>query len=67
MVTIDHIPDKYLDCNKSFRGFGGMCLPKDTKALNNLCESNDIPVQFFKMLLDENDKYETTVYKGMRK
>ena len=67
MVTIDHIPDKYLDCNKSFRGFGGMCLPKDTKALNNLCESNDLPVTFFKMLLDENDKYKTTVYKGMRK
>tara|TARA_R110000796_G_scaffold195034_1_gene311491 strand:- start:5832 stop:6626 length:795 start_codon:yes stop_codon:yes gene_type:complete len=67
MVMIDHIPDKYLDCNKSFRGFGGMCLPKDTKALNNLCESKNLPVQFFKMLLDENNKYETTVYKGMRK
>ena len=67
MVTIDHIPDKYLDCNESFRGFGGMCLPKDTKALNNLCESKDIPIQFFKMLLDENGNYETTVYKGMRK
>ena len=67
MITMDHIPDKYLDCNASFRGFGGMCLPKDTKALNNLCKSRGIDVEFFNMLLKENSKYKTTVFKGMRK
>lgn len=67
VVMIDHIPDKYLDCNDSFRGFGGMCLPKDTKALNKLCEDEELDVDFFNMLLGENLKYETTVYKGMRK
>ena len=67
LTVIDHIPDKYLDCNKSFRGFGGMCLPKDTRALNALCKEKDLDVQFFDMLLSENEKYETTVFRGMRK
>lgn len=26
------VPDIYLDCNDSLRGFGGACLPKDTSA-----------------------------------
>lgn len=67
MINIDHIPDKYLDCNASFRGFGGMCLPKDTKAINYLCESNKLPVDFFNMLIQENNKYKITVFEGMRK
>lgn len=67
MTLLDHIPDKYLDCNKSFRGFGGMCLPKDTNALNKLCETLGVDVGFFKSILEENDKYDVTVFKGMRK
>ena len=67
MVNIDHIPDKYLDCNSNFRGFGGICLPKDTAALAALCKDKNLNIDFFQMLLDENAKYETTVYEGMRK
>jgi len=67
MTNIDHIPDKYLDCNSSFRGFGGVCLPKDTKAIDFLCKDSGVDVEFFNMLLKENSKYETTVFKGMRK
>lgn len=67
MTNIDHIPDKYLDCNLSFRGFGGMCLPKDTKAISYLCKNNNLPIDFFDMLIKENSKYEITVFKGMRK
>ena len=67
MTHIDHIPDKYLDCNSSFRGFGGMCLPKDTRAISNLCRDKGIKVSFFDMLIKENSKYKTTVFRGMRK
>jgi UDPglucose 6-dehydrogenase len=67
LTHIDHIPDKYLDCNPSFRGFGGMCLPKDTRAMNHLCKDKGLCVNFFDMLIKENSKYETTVFKGMRK
>lgn len=64
IVQRDHITDIYLDCNENFRGFGGMCLPKDTKALAYLAK--DLNVSFFDMLLEENSKYKTTVYEGMR-
>ena len=64
IVNRKHISDNYLDCNENFCGFGGMCLPKDTMALANLCK--DINVDFFENLLKENSKYKITVYDGMR-
>jgi|TARA_Y100000310_G_C20697903_1_gene827070 UDPglucose 6-dehydrogenase len=67
LTHIDHIPDKYLDCNDAFRGFGGMCLPKDTRAMNHFCRSKGLFVNFFDLLIKENSKYETTVFGGMRK
>lgn len=67
MVNRSHITDIYLDCNENVRGFGGMCLPKDTKAIAHLCRELDVPVNFFQMLLDENNKYRVTVFEGMRK
>ena len=65
IVNRKHISDNYLECNDNFRGFGGMCLPKDTAALAKICE--DLPVRFFDSLLEENKKYKTTVFDGMRK
>ena len=62
-----NVSGEYLDCNKNFRGFGGVCLPKDTKAMNTFCKVNNIPVDFFDNILKENKKYTTTVPKGMRK
>ena len=64
MVKRKHISDNYLDCNDNFRGFAGYCLPKDTKVLAKLSEGTN--VEFFKMLLKENDKYIKTVFPGMR-
>mgnify|MGYP003111065063 CR=1 FL=1 len=65
IVNRNHINSNYLECNKNFRGFGGMCLPKDTSAMAKLAENTD--VEFFKDLLKENSKYKVTVFKGMRK
>ncbi len=62
----EHIINIYLDCNKNFRGFGGMCLPKDTEAIDMLCRELNIDVKFFRYLLNENKKYKTTVLDGMR-
>ena len=62
-----HIDGTYLDCNKNFRGFGGVCLPKDTKAMDTFCKSRNIDVNFFENILKENEKYVVTVPKGMRK
>lgn len=65
VVKRNHINSNYLECNENFRGFGGMCLPKDTKAMASLMK--DTNVRFFDNLLEENRKYKTTVFKGMRK
>jgi UDPglucose 6-dehydrogenase len=67
LVKRDHIPDVYMDCNSKFRGFGGMCLPKDTRAMAALCKKNNINVDFFADILKENKKYNITCYEGMRK
>tara|TARA_B100000700_G_scaffold331776_1_gene468456 strand:- start:10630 stop:11439 length:810 start_codon:yes stop_codon:yes gene_type:complete len=66
IVKRDHILDFYLDCNEKLRGFGGMCLPKDLRAISSLCEERDIDVNFFKNIILENKKYPVTVFSGMR-
>ena len=60
-VLHKHIYDKYLDCNQNLRGFGGSCLPKDTRALNRLVKDLGIDVQLFEAILGDNEKYKTTV------
>ena len=67
LVLRDHINDSYLQCNENFRGFGGVCLPKDTLAISKLVKKMKIDVDFFEMILKENDRYKVTVYDGMRK
>ena len=62
----DHIGDTYLNCNEDLRGFGGMCLPKDLRALSHLCKKKDIDVSFFDNIILENLKYPITVFNGMR-
>lgn len=66
MIMRGHIIDAYLDCNDNLRGFGGKCLTKDIKAIHALCEKLNIDVDFFKIILEENSKYKTTVFEGMR-
>jgi UDPglucose 6-dehydrogenase len=67
LVLREHINDSYLQCNENFRGFGGVCLPKDTLAIAKLVEKLGLDIDFFKIILEENKKYKTTVYDGMRK
>ena len=67
IVQRNHINDVYLDCNEKFRGFGGPCLPKDTRTIAAIVKELNLNVDFFRMLLDENSKYEVTVFEGMRK
>lgn len=65
VVNRKHIHGNYLECNDNFRGFGGMCLPKDVSAMAKLMKNTN--VDFFENLLEENNKYKITVFKGMRK
>ena len=58
--------DAYLDCNSAFGGFGGMCLPKDTKAIANLVEKMGLDCKIFDVIVKDNYLYKRTVFPGMR-
>ena len=58
--------DMYLDVNENFRGYGGVCLPKDTKALSSFVKELGLNLSLFETLDKENNKFKTTVFNGMR-
>jgi UDPglucose 6-dehydrogenase len=58
--------DMYLDVNEDLRGYGGMCLPKDTRAIIQLMQDLNLDFDFFKTMDKDNKKFKTTVFSGMR-
>jgi len=42
--------------HKGYRGFGGKCIPKDTKAITALAESLGIDFSFLKSILEINER-----------
>ena len=58
--------DMYLDVNPDLRGYGGQCLPKDTRAIVNLLNKLEIDLQLFKTVDADNRKFKTTIFNGMR-
>ena len=57
----------YTKVDKNFRGYGGMCLPKDTQAMDALCKKLQLNIKIFNTICEDNKLYKTTVPKGMRK
>jgi len=57
----------YLNVNKEFGGYGGMCLPKDTKAMKALVKELNLDIDVFRFIDEENDKFVKKVPQGMRK
>jgi len=58
--------DLYLDVNDNFRGYGGVCLPKDTSAMAKFVDDLGLDLNIFATLEAENKKFKTTVFEGMR-
>jgi UDPglucose 6-dehydrogenase len=58
-------PD-YLSCGPDIRGYGGMCLPKDTKAMADLCKKLDLPFSLFDTIDHDNSRVKKTVFPNMR-
>lgn len=66
VVHRKNIPNAYLECNDVMRGFGGMCLPKDTLAFATFARKLGLDVRLFDLIVEENAKYPVTVFDGMR-
>jgi UDPglucose 6-dehydrogenase len=58
--------DMYLDVNPSLRGYGGMCLPKDTQAIAALLDKLNLDFDLIKSINHDNNKLKRTVFNGMR-
>lgn len=66
VVNRTNITDVYLDCNENFRGFGGVCLPKDTHAFAALVKQLGLNLNLFETIVEENKKFKRTTPDGMR-
>lgn len=66
MVHRENITDHYLTCNDNFRGFGGVCLPKDTMAFAAFVRSMNLDLKLFDVIVEENRRFKRTVPDGMR-
>jgi UDPglucose 6-dehydrogenase len=66
MLQTTKLPDLYLDVNDNFRGYGGVCLPKDTDAIDSLIKEIGLDLGLFEAISNENKKLKTTVFEGMR-
>ncbi|HEV7121682.1 MAG TPA: hypothetical protein VGN56_02530 [Candidatus Paceibacterota bacterium] len=67
-VQRENIPDYYLDCNENFRGFAGVCLPKDTSAFAALVKELGLSnANLFATIVQDNENFIKTVPDGMRR
>ncbi len=58
------VQDAYLDCNENLRGFGGACLPKDSKAFAEFSKrllAGEWGLNLFEGIVEINNRYKTTV------
>tara|TARA_E500000318_G_scaffold98212_2_gene99341 strand:+ start:1199 stop:1996 length:798 start_codon:yes stop_codon:yes gene_type:complete len=58
--------DMYLDVDPALRGYGGACLPKDTKAWIRLLKDLNLDYELFETVQEDNKKFKTTIFPGMR-
>ena len=54
----------YLRVNKEFGGFGGTCLPKDSKALAKLVDDLGLPMEVFRVIVSDNEIFTKTGQEG---
>ena len=56
----------YMQCGPELRGYGGLCLPKDVKAMAKLCRDLGLPFELLNCIDQDNAQLQTTIFSGMR-
>lgn len=56
----------YMNCSDDLRGYGGLCLPKDTKVLINVFDQLGIKQELISAIDRDNAKFKKTIPTGMR-
>ncbi len=59
--------DLYMDCNENFRGYCGVCLPKDSKALSSLAHQLGVPGKLFDVIVEDNKLWRADIIGDMRR
>lgn len=59
--------DMYLDVSKNLRGYAGVCLPKDVRAIKHHMKRMKIKFKLIDQIDMDNNKLKKTVFRGMRK
>lgn len=59
-------PEMYLSVNKNLRGYAGICLPKDTRAIIHLIKKLKLNYKLISSIEKDNKYFKKTVFKGMR-
>lgn len=65
-LVTSNMPDEYLDVSDILRGYGGVCLTKDVLAMQKFCDDHNLPYSLFENIHLENEKFQTTIFDGMR-
>lgn len=59
VIKRHNITPEYLRCSEYLRGFGGHCLPKDSRAWADFVKHLDLDIKLFDALVQDNEKYIT--------
>jgi UDPglucose 6-dehydrogenase len=52
-----NINTSYLKCSNQYKGFGGVCLPKDSMAWAILAKELNVKVELFDAIINDNRRY----------
>ena len=66
-ILTGKINDLYLNVSPKLRGYAGVCLPKDVKALEKILKEKNLTFKLISAINQDNLIFKKTVFPGMRK